>query len=232
MRAAPTSKSSPRPETPEGPSKTRTRGARLWRWFFSHLYTTLAWAYDAVAWLSSFGRWPSWRRTGFRWIVPGRRLLEVGCGTGHVLVESLARGDQTIAVDASPQMARITMRRLRRRGRPAVVARAQARDLPFTGGFFHAALSTFPSEYIFDPDALAELHRILAPGGALIVVFSARILPVFLWDWLSRWVYDLAGQAPRPDPSWLAPFEAAGFSARFETVEIPGASVFHIVATA
>jgi ubiquinone/menaquinone biosynthesis C-methylase UbiE len=205
---------------------------RLWRWFFGHLYTTLAWAYDAVAWLSSFGRWSSWRRTGLRSIVPGRRLLEVGCGTGRLLVDSLARGDQTIAVDASPQMARITMRRLRQRGRPAVVARARAQALPFAGGFFHAALSTFPSEYIFDPDVLAELHRILAPGGALVVVFSARILPVFLWDRLSRWVYDLAGQAPQPDPRWLSSFEAAGFAARFEIVEIPGASVFHIVAMA
>ena len=80
--------------------------------------------------------------------------------------------------------------------------------------------------------SLAELHRTLAPGGELVVVISSRILPVFLWDRLSRWVYDLAGQAPRPQPSWLSPFEAAGFAARFEIVEIPGASVFHILATA
>ncbi len=222
----------PRAEPAGHPAKTRAQGVRLWRWFFRHLYTTLAWAYDAVAWLSSFGRWASWRRTGFRWIAPGERLLEVGCGTGQLLVESLARGDQPIAVDASPQMSRITMRRLRRRGHPSVVARAQAQALPFARGAFHIALSTFPTEYIFDPLALAELHRTLAPRGRLVVVISGRILPVFLWDRLSRWVYDLAGQAPLPDPSWLSPFEAAGFAARFETVEIPGASVFQILATA
>lgn len=228
--ATPSAEASPQPGIQEQLASHRVRGVRLWRWFFRHLYTTLAWAYDAVAWLSSFGRWSAWRRTGFRWIAPGDRLLEVGCGTGQLLLESLARGDQPIAVDASPQMARITMRRLRRRGHPSIVARAQAQALPFAGGTFHAALSTFPTEYIFDPVALAEIHRTLAPGGELVVVISGRILPVFLWDRISRWVYDVAGQAPRPDPSWLTPFEAAGFAARFETVEIPGASVFHILA--
>ncbi len=222
----------PQPRTPEGAASDRPPGVRLWRWFFRHLYTTIAWAYDSVAWLSSFGRWSAWRRTGFRWIAPGGRLLEVGCGTGRLLIESLARGDRPIAVDASSQMARITMKRLRRRGHPSVVARAQAQALPFARGAFHTALSTFPSEYVFDPATLAELHRTLAPGGTLVVVISGRIRPVFLWDRLSRLVYDLAGQAPRPDPSWLSPFETAGFAAHFETVEIPGASVFHILAAA
>jgi len=205
---------------------------RFWRWFFRHLYTTFAWAYDGVAWASSFGRWSAWRRTALRGPAPGQRLLEVGCGTGHLLAESLSRGDRVIAVDASPQMTHISVRRLRRRGQPSVVTLALVQALPFPGGAFPAAISTFPSEYIFDPAALAELHRVLAPGGALTIVISARILPRFLWDRLSRWLYDRTGQAPLPDPIWLAPFEAAGFSARFETVEIPRASVLHIVATA
>jgi SAM-dependent methyltransferase len=117
------------------------------------------------------------------------------------------------------------MRRLRRRGHPSIVAQAQAQALPFAGGAFHAALSTFPTEYIFDPVALTEIRRTLAPGGELVVVISSRILPVFLWDRVSRWVYDVAGQAPRPDPSWLAPFEAAGFQLALGRSR-PGASVF------
>ena len=206
--------------------------SRFLGWFFRHLYTTFAGSYDAVAWISSFGRWSAWRRTGLLAIAPGTRFLEIGCGTGHLLAEALARGDQPIAIDASRQMTRLTGRRLRRRGRASVVARARASALPFSAAAFPAALSTFPSEYIFDPAALTELRRVLAPGSTLTVVLSARILPRFVWDRLSRWLYEWTGQAPPPDPMWLAPFKAAGFAAHFETVEVPRASVVHVVATA
>jgi len=222
----------PQRSEPELPAKLSPSVTRFFRWFFRHLYTTFAWAYDGVAWASSFGRWSAWRRTALRGLAPGQRLLEVGCGTGHLLAESLSRGDRVIAIDASPQMTRISMRRLRRMGQPSVVARAQVQSLPFAAGAFPAALSTFPSEYILETAALAELHRVLAPRAALTVVLSARILPRFVWDRLSRWLYDRTGQAPPPDPMWLAPFEAAGFTARFETVDVPRATVLHIVATA
>jgi ubiquinone/menaquinone biosynthesis C-methylase UbiE len=129
-------------------------------------------------------------------------------------------------------MTQITVRRLRRRRQAPVVARAQVQALPFPAMAFPAAVATFPSEYIFEPAAVAEIRRVLAPGAALTVVISARILPQFVWDRISRWLYDTTGQAPPPDPKWLAPFEAAGFAVRYEKVEVPRASVLHIVATA
>lgn len=200
------------------------------RWFFQHLYTTLAWAYDAVAWLSSLGQWSSWRRTALPHVRQGMPALELGFGTGHLQVEARRRGLRAFGVDASAQMARLTRRRLRRADLPLVIVRARAQALPFPPRFFASVFSTFPSEYIFDQASLTEVHRVLASRGSLVVVISARIRPRFPWEHLTRWLYDSTGQAPGPDPKWLEAFRQAGFTVRFETVDVPGASVVQIIA--
>jgi len=214
----------------------RSRASRLFesflRWFFRHLYTTLAWSYDAVAWLSSLGQWSAWRRTALPRVPPGSSVLELGFGTGHLQVEAGRRGLHLFGVDASAQMARLTRRRLRRAGLPLSIVQAQAQALPFQSHAVGSAFSTFPSEYIFDPKTLVEIRRVLVLDGPLIVVLSARIRPRFPWEHVTRWLYDWTGQAPGPDSKWLDPFLQAGFAARYETVEVPGASVLQIVATA
>jgi ubiquinone/menaquinone biosynthesis C-methylase UbiE len=213
----------------------QSRTSRLFgsflRWFFRRLYTTLAWSYDAVAWLSSLGQWSAWRRTALTRVPPGS-VLELGFGTGHLQVEAGRRGLHLFGVDASAQMARLARRRLRRAGRPLSIVQAQAQALPFPSHSMGSAFSTFPSEYIFDPKTLVEIRRVLVSDGPLIVVLSARIRPRFPWEHVTRWLYDLTGQAPGPDPKWLDPFLQAGFAARYETVEVPGASVLQIIASA
>ena len=48
------------------------------------LYNELAWAYDAVSWAVSLGRWDVWRRAALPY-VRGDHVLEVGFGTGALL---------------------------------------------------------------------------------------------------------------------------------------------------
>ncbi|MCS6844103.1 MAG: hypothetical protein NZ528_07260, partial [Caldilineales bacterium] len=55
--------------------------ARLYLWATQRLYNEFAWAYDAVAWLVSGGRWDRWRRLALDYVV-GQPILEVGFGTG------------------------------------------------------------------------------------------------------------------------------------------------------
>jgi hypothetical protein len=43
-------------------------------------------------------------------------------------------------------------------------------------------------------------------------------------------LYELTGQAPNPEARLLAPFRTAGFAARYQTVEVPGASVHYLIA--
>src|SRR6202011_2978379 len=42
---------------------------------------------------------------------------------------------------------------------------------------FDAVVSTFPSEYIYDPLTIAEVERVLRPGGRLVIVEGANLLP-------------------------------------------------------
>jgi ubiquinone/menaquinone biosynthesis C-methylase UbiE len=202
------------------------------RWFFHHLYTTIAFAYDAVAWLSSFGAWDAWRRTALLDLPRDAPVLEIGSGTGHLLSQAVAGGHRAFAADASPQMTRRTIRRLRQSRQPAVVLRARAQALPFDKATFAACVSTFPSEYIFDPATLSEMRRVLAPEGRLVIVASVGIRPRTPWESFVRGLYALTGQAPIPDDRWLEPLRRAGFESRFNLVSIPGADVIQIIGRA
>lgn len=96
---------------------------------------------------------------------PGDRVLEVGCGAGHVL-ERFA-GTARTGVDLSEGMVARARRRL---GRDVTLLRASADRLPFPAGSFDVVLCTEVLEHVPDPRAvLAELLRVVAPGGRVVV---------------------------------------------------------------
>jgi SAM-dependent methyltransferase len=75
----------------------------------------------------------------------------------------------------------------------AEVVEGRVQALPFADASFDSVVSTFPTEYIYDPAALRELARVLRPGGRLIIVIGAGLLPVgpvnFLLTLLHALVY-------------------------------------------
>jgi len=102
----------------------------------------------------------------------GNRILDVGCGTGHMLLE-LARAvgptGRVTGLDANEDMLNLARRRCRD------VAEIDFRtgdlyELPFSDGSFDEAISVQVFEYLADvPAALAEVHRILRPGGRVLI---------------------------------------------------------------
>jgi ubiquinone/menaquinone biosynthesis C-methylase UbiE len=194
------------------------------RFFFTHLYTTLAPGYDLVAWLVSAGQWYRWVDTALD-PLPEAPVLELGHGTGHLLQELAGKDVQAIGVDRSAQMGRAACRRLAGRGR---LVRAEASALPFPGGCFHTVLSTFPPEFIADPAALAEVRRVLAPGAALTVVAQALITGGALYDRLAAWLFGVTGQYSELPAGWEAPFAQAGLEAERHDVLVPRARVVRI----
>ncbi|GAC1367658.1 MAG: hypothetical protein NVSMB44_33550 [Ktedonobacteraceae bacterium] len=124
------------------------------------------------------GQWRLWQRL----VLPrihGRDVLELGCGLGDLLADMLEAGYMCRAIEYSPQMveaARATLRR-RKAGPGSWVIQGSARQLPFPADMFDSVVSTFPSEYIYDPDVLAEVERVLRPGGRIIIIEGARLLP-------------------------------------------------------
>ena len=147
----------------------------LLRIFFRHLYHRLAPLYDLVAWVVSLGAWQDWGRTALHF-VEGPRVLELGPGPGHLQAALAGAGWSPLGLDESPQMLGRAARRLRHAGRSSGLARGLAQELPFASESLDTIVSAFPTDYILDPQTLAEAWRTLRPGGRMVVIL-----------WASRW---------------------------------------------
>lgn len=93
----------------------------------------------------------------------GRRVLDVGCGTGRLAEALHEAGSRVWGIDASPEM----VARAQERGINAKVARAE--QLPFKEGWFERAVLWLIVHLLDRPSAFAELRRVLAPGGRVAV---------------------------------------------------------------
>lgn len=96
----------------------------------------------------------------------GTRVLDVGCGTGFNLVRLRRRGFSVVGLEPSPEM-----RRLAEDNNPGVeIVAGDAEALPWPDGSFDLVLSIEVIRYLEGPDkALAEMARVLRPGGVAIV---------------------------------------------------------------
>lgn len=162
--------------------------ARLYLWATHRLYSEFAWAYDLVAWLVSGGRWDRWRRLALDYVGAGP-VLEIGFGTGELLLALAAQGRQVTGLDLSPAMQRITARKMRRRGLWAPRVRGATQRLPFADAAFAAVISTFPAEYILEAATLQEIHRVLQPGGRLVISGLVVLRKRRWWRRCSRSVF-------------------------------------------
>jgi SAM-dependent methyltransferase len=213
-----------------GAKRRITSRARVLPFLFGLLYKN-----RVLYWLASTipfaGQWRRWQRL----VLPrlhGRDVLEVGCGIGTLLADTAAAGYSCVAVDRSPQMVTATRARLRRRGLlgRTPVHNADAQALPFADASFDSVVSTFPTEYIYDPATMREVGRVLRPGGRLIVVLSASLLPTSALLWplvaLQTLVYGhgasrASGCAVAQSARARLPFAAGGFTASAECVRGP-----------
>lgn len=107
-------------------------------------------------------------------LTPGERVLEVGPGTGYYSLDvarQIAPDGRLDVLDLQQPMLDELMHRAATLGMANLVAtRGDARDLPFPDATFDAAFLVATLGEIPDPDlALRELHRVLKPGGRLVV---------------------------------------------------------------
>ena len=199
------------------------------RLFFEKLYTTFAWIYDLVAWMSSMGQWREWQSAATV-DLPEGDVLELGHGTGHLLLRLMRLDRNIFGIDPSPQMTRIAVKRLQRSGYHPQIIRSRAQRLPLPRGRFSVILSTFPSVYIFDPDTLSEAYRVLRPEGVFVIVGSVRITGRGLHDRFAAWLYRITGQAGEIIEGWDQPLLDQGFTADLEQITQQRATVFRVIA--
>jgi ubiquinone/menaquinone biosynthesis C-methylase UbiE len=103
---------------------------------------------------------------------PEDRVLELGFGHGRTIEWLAARADSVAGVDPSDTM----LRQASRRNRDAIaagrvrLAKGDARRIPFAGGSFDCVLAANCVQFWGDlAAALAEIRRVLAPDGRLLV---------------------------------------------------------------
>ncbi|HTI34565.1 MAG TPA: methyltransferase domain-containing protein [Miltoncostaea sp.] len=90
------------------------------------------------------------------------RVLDVGCGPGVVVAAALARGARPTGVDVAAGM----LAEARRRHPGVELVEADVVALPFGDAIFDAAVGNFVLNHLPEPErAVAELRRVLAPGG-------------------------------------------------------------------
>ena len=151
----------------------------------------------------------------------GRRVLDVGSGTGRLALALAERGARVWGVDPAEEMVARAHTNVGRRVR-VKIGRAEA--LPFKDGWFERAVLRLVVHLVDRPRALPELARVLAPGGrATIATFTPGH---FEWYWLAG-VFPEVGEIDRerfPEPETLvAELREAGFaSARVTTLAQQG----------
>jgi ubiquinone/menaquinone biosynthesis C-methylase UbiE len=203
---------------------------KFMRFFFHHFYHALAWTYDFVAAVVSIGRWKDWGRAALPHL-RGKRVLEIGFGPGHLLVEMNRSGFQAAGLDESPQMIRQAKRNLSWNNLSVALSRGYAQFLPFASDSFDSVVSTFPSEYIADPRTLAEVRRVLKEEGRFVIVPAAWTGGKSLLERGSRWLFRVTGQSGQGLEARITDFLAEhGFSAICSQVDIRHSTVLVVVA--
>ncbi|OEV02660.1 class I SAM-dependent methyltransferase [Streptomyces oceani] len=111
----------------------------------------------------------------------GRRILDAGCGAGPLSAALRDRGAVVTGVDTSARMLELARRRL---GDDADLRLADLSDpLPFADGAFDDVVSSLVLHYLEDwGPTLAELRRVLRPGGRLIASVDHPFVAYTLQD--------------------------------------------------
>jgi SAM-dependent methyltransferase len=108
----------------------------------------------------------------------GRRVLDVGCGTGRFLAQ-LSEVAKAWGVDPSPEMLEVA----RTRAGAAGLKLGSAEELPFKDGWFERATMWLVAHLVDRARAFAEAARVLAPDGRLaIATFDPSYFDAF---WLN-----------------------------------------------
>jgi SAM-dependent methyltransferase len=174
------------------------------KYFSTNTYKDVSFAKYSQYWWSNRFYAILVRRYGKR----GTRLLEIGSGLGH-LVGQLDGLFATAAVDVN-HWALAQSKPVAPRTSLQV---ASAEELPFANGSFGVVVIKHVVEHLPHPDkAIAELGRVMAPGGALI--FATPNLASLSRPWKGeKWIgyQDLTHISLKLPSDWLGMIKEAGF---------------------
>lgn len=156
------------------------------RRYVRRLFATIADRYDLITVLLSYGRDRHWKRRliDLAAITPCDRVLDLACGTGDLLFAATERARVAVGVDITHRMLELANERRDRgaslsgsRGGPEGSAprpqlhlvTADMLALPFDNARFDVVTTGYGLRNVPDlREAVAEIHRVLAPGGRFL----------------------------------------------------------------
>jgi ubiquinone/menaquinone biosynthesis C-methylase UbiE len=193
---------------------------RFLKYFFYFLYHDLAWTYDWVAETVSIGQWKYWITTALPYL-KGHDILELGHGPGHLLSFLALKGFNVIGLDQSRQMGKMAHHSLKKifsnphdgYANIPLLVRGLAEYIPLPDQSIDSIIATFPTRYIFEPETLASVYRVLRPGGKFIILLSAEITGKSLPFQLARWLFQVTGESEVWNPLLFEPIETMGMPA-------------------
>jgi SAM-dependent methyltransferase len=194
---------------------------RSWsRWVIIPMSIVTLWAAAAVAILNGMLNCPMALPTE-RFLTSGPgRVLDVGAGSGRAAIGVLLARPHTTAVGVDIYRGywgidENTPERFMKNARIADVAERAAarvgdmRELPFRNGEFDAVVSSYAIDHLHRaerPKAIAEVARVLKPGGEFLLM-------IIRVDWMTWLVSPLLAHHPSQDPEpWRALLRDNGFS--------------------
>ena len=149
-----------------------------------------------------------WLREDLR-LGPGRIALDLGAGTGKFLPRLRATGARLVAVEPVPEM----LRKLAADNRDVEAVAGTAERIPLGDESVDAIVCAQSFHWFSTAAAVAQMRRVLKPGGALGLIWNVRDERV---DWVARITALIApyeGDAPRfGSGRWRDAFPAPGFS--------------------
>lgn len=146
------------------------------------LFESIAPRYDQLNDLLSLGLHRLWKRQALAWVAPqaGHRCLDLCCGTGDLallMAERVRPSGLVLGLDAAAAPLQVAARRAKRQ--PWLRLQWQQGDALATGladSWAHGAVMAYGLRNLVDPAAgLAELRRVLRPGGRAAVLDFNRI---------------------------------------------------------
>jgi demethylmenaquinone methyltransferase/2-methoxy-6-polyprenyl-1,4-benzoquinol methylase len=136
--------------------------------YVRRLFATIAPRYDLITRVLSFGRDSHWkiRLIELADVRPGTRMLDLACGTGDIAFEGARRGASAVGLDITASM--VDLARAKAGSERLSWLLGDMAALPVASGSFDLVTTGYGLRNTSDlPGALADIHRVLRPGGRL-----------------------------------------------------------------
>ena len=144
--------------TPEGKSR-----------YVRRLFSTIADRYDLITVFLSYGQDRRWKEglIALADVQPGTHALDLACGTGDITFQLSDRGARAIGLDITPRMVELAARKPSGRSAQFLVGDMMA--LPFPASRFDLVTTGYGIRNVpVIRQAIAEIHRVLKPGGVFL----------------------------------------------------------------